>query len=211
MSYRPLLQVLLLSQILDIFAGMGNGRVPWTKLQKAPDDYIDPKYLPKDHKVVLKQYYHIQKKDANALLEHWISRQAAGEVPFRFRDMSKAIGKNNSTAGETDTDTEIGSGNEAEEDLQDDCDIQASGNETLQGNGGSDDGSNNGSNDGSDNGSDNSSNNSSNNSSDNSSDSSSDGGSGGSTEQAHSGQGLGNSAKISSKVSQLLRHVFGRC
>jgi hypothetical protein len=71
-----------------IAAGTRKGRVPWTRLQEAQSDFILPKYLPTG--VTLTQYHHIRLEDANALLEHWTQRQAAGEISFRFRKIEKA-------------------------------------------------------------------------------------------------------------------------
>lgn len=67
--------------------GGGKGRIPWTKLQHAQSDYILDEYLPSG--ITLTQYHHIRVSDANALLQHWTARQAAGEIPFRFE---KAVG-----------------------------------------------------------------------------------------------------------------------
>ena len=81
------LQILLLVRPLSRFLGTsfkkGKQRVPWTELEKARDEYIDPKYLPKQ--VALKQYYHLRQKDINNILEHWTTRQAAGRAPLCFR------------------------------------------------------------------------------------------------------------------------------
>ena len=81
------LQILLLVRPLSCFLGTsfkkGKRRVPWTELEKAQDEYINPKYLPKQ--VALKQYYHLRQKDVNNILEHWTMRQAAGRAPLHFR------------------------------------------------------------------------------------------------------------------------------
>jgi hypothetical protein len=127
-----------LSQFLGISIGTEKGRVPWAELQRAQGDYIKPKYLPK--KVTLKQYYHLRQEDVNAILEHWAQRQAAGKVPFRFRKAAKTIRKKRTLEG-SDADVDMGSGEEAEEDLQDDNGIQSQADGELQA-----DGSSNGSN-----------------------------------------------------------------
>jgi hypothetical protein len=75
-------------QASGIAAGSGKGRVPWTRLQETQSDFILPEYLPTG--VTLTQYHHIRLEDANALLEHWTQRQAAGEISFRFRKVEKA-------------------------------------------------------------------------------------------------------------------------
>ena len=77
---------------LEMSIGKGKGRVPWAELQRARDDYIEAEYLPKD--VSLKQYYHLRQEDVNAMLEHWAQRQAAGEVPFLFKEVVKAVRQN---------------------------------------------------------------------------------------------------------------------
>ncbi|KAH9025353.1 hypothetical protein EDB83DRAFT_2319893 [Lactarius deliciosus] len=71
-----------------IAASGGKGRVPWAKLREAQGDFIAAKYLPEG--VTLTQYHHLCLKDANALLKHWIQRQAAGKVPFCFKKVQKA-------------------------------------------------------------------------------------------------------------------------
>jgi hypothetical protein len=71
------------------------------------------------------------------MLDHWMRRQAAGKVPFYFRNVAKAIRKNKRTSGESDADADMEPGNEAEEDLQGDDDIQAWGDGASQGDGGS--------------------------------------------------------------------------
>lgn len=130
--------ILPLRQFLEISTGAGKGRVPWTELQRAQGDYIEPKYLPKE--VTLKQYYHLCQDEVNALLDHWTQRQAAGEVPFSFRKAVKAIRQKKRALKEIDADVDMGSGEEAdsEEDQQDDDDSQVWGDGASQGDGGSD-------------------------------------------------------------------------
>jgi hypothetical protein len=119
-SCRPLLTIQSLSQFLDISSGKRKRRVPWTQLQKALVDYIEPKYLPEQ--VTLKQYYHLSQVDVNSMLKHWTRRQAAGKVPFCFRKVAKATQENADTLEENDADadSDMGSGEEAEEYLQGD-------------------------------------------------------------------------------------------
>lgn len=64
-------------------AGGGNGRISWTRLEKAQKDYIEDEYLPAG--IILKQYHHLRSSTVNALLEHWTTRQAAGQRTFRFK------------------------------------------------------------------------------------------------------------------------------
>ncbi|KAF8262217.1 hypothetical protein EI94DRAFT_1704942 [Lactarius quietus] len=65
----------------------GKGRIPWTQLRQAQGNYILQEYLPAG--VTLTQYHHIRLGDANALLQHWTTRQAAGQIPFHFKDVAK--------------------------------------------------------------------------------------------------------------------------
>jgi hypothetical protein len=119
-SCRSLLPIQSLSQFLEISSGKRKGRVPWTQLQKARVDYIEPEYLP-EH-ITLKQYYHLSQEDVNAMLEHWTRRQAAGKVPFCFRKVAKAVRENVDALEENDADadSDMGSGEEAEEGSQGD-------------------------------------------------------------------------------------------
>jgi hypothetical protein len=103
--------------ISDTSIGAGKGWVPWAELQNAQDQYIQRKYLPK--KVTLQQYYHLCQKDIDAILKHWMQRQAASKVPFLFRKVAKAIWKNQQTSEENDELRE-----EAEEDPEDDGNSQ---------------------------------------------------------------------------------------
>lgn len=84
------------------------------------------------------QYYHIRQNDANAMLEHWTRRQAAGKVPLRFKMAAKATRPNNPTPEESDADADMVPGEEAEEDLQEDGGSGAQGDGASQGGGGSD-------------------------------------------------------------------------
>ena len=78
----------MLIQISGIVEGGNKGRIPWAKMKEAQSDFILPKYLPKG--ITLTQYHHIRLDDANALLQHWTQRQAAGEVPLRFKSNFRA-------------------------------------------------------------------------------------------------------------------------
>jgi hypothetical protein len=113
--------------------GAGKGRVPWTELERARDDYIEPEYLPKQ--VALKQYYHIRQDEANAMIDHWTQRQAAGKVPLRFKKVVKATRQNNGTSEENDADEDpnMGSGDEAENDRQGNYGSQVGGHGVSQG------------------------------------------------------------------------------
>jgi hypothetical protein len=62
--------------------------------------------LPND--IALTQYYHIRLEDANALLRHWTQRQAAGEIPFRFKKVDKADRQGKGAEGEDDASTGVG-------------------------------------------------------------------------------------------------------
>ena len=70
-------------------AGGGNGRISWARLEKAQEDYIQDEYLPAG--IILKQYHHLRSSTVNALLQHWTTRQAAGQPPFRFKKAVSVI------------------------------------------------------------------------------------------------------------------------
>jgi len=74
----------------------------------------------------LKQFYHIPKASANAILEHWTQRQADGKVPLKFKKAAKVIRERQRTSGE-DSDNDAGSGKEAEEEPRSDDDGHSDG------------------------------------------------------------------------------------
>ncbi|KAH9173118.1 hypothetical protein EDB89DRAFT_2069116 [Lactarius sanguifluus] len=82
------------------------GRILWTRVHEAQQDYILDKYLPAS--VTLTQYHHIHLGDTNALLQHWTTRQAAGQIPFCFKK-----GDKNSWQSKA-ADIETGNGDEAD-------------------------------------------------------------------------------------------------
>jgi hypothetical protein len=102
------------------------------ELQRAQGNYIKPKYLPQQ--VALKQFYHLTRKDINAILKHWTQRQAAGKVPFRFKNAAKAIQRNKPTTEGNSADADMSPGEESEEDLQSDDGSQAWVGRALEGN-----------------------------------------------------------------------------
>ena len=52
-------------------------------MQDNQADYILPEYLPEG--INLTQIYHMHLGDLNSLLQHWMQRQDAGEITFRFK------------------------------------------------------------------------------------------------------------------------------
>ena len=56
------------------------------QLRQAQGDYILDEYLPAG--ITLTQYHHIRLAEANSLLQHWTTRQAAGQIAFRFKKMN---------------------------------------------------------------------------------------------------------------------------
>jgi hypothetical protein len=112
----------------------GKGRIPWTKLQSNPREFIKPKYLPKQ--VVLRQYYHLRRDEVDALLKHWTRRQTAGKVPLRFRKEVKDDLQNERYSEENNADADIGRGEEVEKDPQDGDGTHVQGNGALQVDGG---------------------------------------------------------------------------
>jgi hypothetical protein len=132
-SCRSFLLIRSLSPFSVMSIGKRKGRVPWAELQRAPDDYIEAKYLPKG--VALRQYYHLRQDAVNEVLEHWTERQAAGEVPFQFKEEIKAARKNKRTSDDNDTDTGRDPREDSEEDRQSDNDGQARVDAEFQGDG----------------------------------------------------------------------------
>jgi hypothetical protein len=80
-------------------SGGGKGKIPWMQLQQAQGDYILDEYLPAG--ITLTQYHHLCLSDANALLQHWMTRQVAGQIAFCFKKVIKTSRqlKSASTAG----------------------------------------------------------------------------------------------------------------
>jgi hypothetical protein len=122
---------------LEIALGGGKQRVPWARLKEAPDEFVLGKYLPTG--VTLSQHHHIRLEDADALLKHWTQRQAAGQIPFRFKDALKVnrAGKRNSTDanGATSvgaTDRSGGDQRDAEENQEQGSDGESPGDSSQQ-------------------------------------------------------------------------------
>ncbi|KAF8261224.1 hypothetical protein EI94DRAFT_1705707 [Lactarius quietus] len=88
LTYKKMLIGKFLSEMYWITEDSGKGRVPWSRLHKAHNDFIQAKYLP--NSVTLTQYHHIHLEDADSLLKQWTQRQAAREVPLQFRKVEKA-------------------------------------------------------------------------------------------------------------------------
>ncbi|KAI9430702.1 hypothetical protein H4582DRAFT_2086357 [Lactarius indigo] len=83
LMYRKYLIGRFMGEMYKIAVGGGKGRILQARLKETPGDFILSKYLPAS--VTLTQYHHICQEDANALLKHWMQRQAAGEIPFHFK------------------------------------------------------------------------------------------------------------------------------
>lgn len=89
----------------EMVSSGGKGRVPWTRLHEAQGNYVLDEYLPAG--VTLTQYHHIRLGDANSLLQHWTTRQAAGQIAFCFkkadqttsREVSVGMGPSNGEEG----------------------------------------------------------------------------------------------------------------
>ena len=92
--------------------------------------------MPKN--VVLKQFYHLYQKDVDAILKHWIWRQACGKVPFCFKKVNKATQKDHRVLEGGDADTDMEPGEEADGDQQGDGSSQSQGGGPLQAGTGSD-------------------------------------------------------------------------
>lgn len=100
-----------------------------------PREFIKPKYLPKN--VTLRQYHHLHRDEVDALLKHWVRRQAAGKPPLRFREMVKDDLQNEHIPEENNADADMEPGGEAEEDIQDGDGGQMQENGTFQADSGS--------------------------------------------------------------------------
>ncbi|KAF8259614.1 hypothetical protein EI94DRAFT_1813057 [Lactarius quietus] len=87
LKYKKYLIGRYLTEMHQLASGGGKGRIPWMQLHQVQGDYILQEYLPAG--VTLTQYHHICLGDANALLQHWTTRQAAGQIPFHFKDVAK--------------------------------------------------------------------------------------------------------------------------
>jgi len=102
----------------EISVGGGKGRIPWARLKEAPGNFILSKYLPAS--VTLTQYHHICQEDVNALLKHWMQRQAAGKIPFCFkmRDVCRVQAQENDkeTPGDGNALTKEGADRNSQED-----------------------------------------------------------------------------------------------
>lgn len=103
-------------QISDIAEGGGKGRIPWARMKEAQGDFILPQYLPNG--ITLTQYHHIRLDDANALLQHWTQRQAAGEIPLRFKNNFKADRRGLRASEDGDTSTPVVPRDQSEGGLQ---------------------------------------------------------------------------------------------
>jgi hypothetical protein len=123
------LQSLVFNQVAYIFSEMvsfgGKGRIPWARLQKAQGDYVLDEYLPAG--VALAQYHHIRLRDANSLLQHWTTRQAAGQIAFRFKTADDIILPSRLALREGNVSADIGPGNREEEDPDGIRKVQAQG------------------------------------------------------------------------------------
>ncbi|KAF8266975.1 hypothetical protein EI94DRAFT_1802293 [Lactarius quietus] len=86
LKYKKYLIGRYLTEMHQMASGGGKGRIPWTQLCQAQGDYVLQEHLPAG--VTLTQYHHIRLGDANALLQHWMTRQAAGLIPFCFKKVA---------------------------------------------------------------------------------------------------------------------------
>ena len=74
-------------------------------MKEAQDNFILSKYLL--NSIILTQYHHICLDDANALLQHWMQRQAAGEIPLQFKNNIKANCHGTQASEDGDTSTPV--------------------------------------------------------------------------------------------------------
>ena len=88
-----------------ISVGNSKGRIPWSVLREAQDDFIENKYLPGSG-FRLTQYHKISLSKVNRLLKHWTDRQEAGEIPFRFKNVANLKAGRRGEEASTDTESD---------------------------------------------------------------------------------------------------------
>ncbi|KAH9069434.1 hypothetical protein EDB83DRAFT_2314458 [Lactarius deliciosus] len=86
-QYKKYLIGKYMSEMYEMASEGRKVRIPWAWVREAQQDYVLDMYLPAG--VTLTQFHHIRLGDANALLKHWTTRQAAGQTPFRFKKGDK--------------------------------------------------------------------------------------------------------------------------
>lgn len=101
-------------QLSGIAGAGGKGRIPWARMKGNEEDYILPEYLPEG--IPFSQFHHMHLEDLNSLLQHWTQRQAAGDIPFRFKKLDR-LGKRELAADNTPTG--VGPGDQSESEPQD--------------------------------------------------------------------------------------------
>ena len=63
-------------------------RVPWDRMIEDQGKFIDPEYLP-DGLLLSSNNHKFQKRVVDAILKHWTTRDAEGNIPFRFKNPVK--------------------------------------------------------------------------------------------------------------------------
>jgi hypothetical protein len=86
-------------------------------MQENQDQFILPEYLPNG--CTLTQCHHMHKEDVNAVLKHWTDRQAAGEIPFRFKNNPMANKRGKQSSADVNTPTPADPTEKSEEDRRD--------------------------------------------------------------------------------------------
>ncbi|KAF8260222.1 hypothetical protein EI94DRAFT_1706452 [Lactarius quietus] len=114
LSYKKLLISKFMGEMYRIVEGSGKGRIPWARLKDAQGDFIHPKYLPSG--ITLTQYHHIHCEDVDALLQHWLWRQGAGEITLQFKNIGKADRCEKQVSAADDTSTPMGPAGQLERD-----------------------------------------------------------------------------------------------
>jgi hypothetical protein len=64
-------------------------RVPWDRMIEDQGKFIDPEYLP-DGLLLSSNNHKFKKQVVDAILKHWTTRDAEGNIPFRFKNPDKA-------------------------------------------------------------------------------------------------------------------------
>ena len=86
-------------------------------MQDSQADYILPEYLLED--ITLTQFHHMRVENINSILHHWTQRQAAGEIPFRFK---KADRQGKRASAVESAPIGVGPRDQSEPEPQDACD-----------------------------------------------------------------------------------------
>lgn len=94
----------------EICAGRSKARIPWSKIQEAQDDFIDPEHLPEGIRIT--QFHHLRQEEAESILNHWVARQAAGATIFQFKKTERVTRRGKQASASPDEEQASASANE---------------------------------------------------------------------------------------------------